>query len=203
MLLRTVSIALVTILLGNAQGSAQQRLWTIGLDVGRTHIGGTSRDTTSGDDRAFRPSNSRVWSLHASRRVGGFGLGLIGSYGTAAFALEGPDLLLVDRTVGFTFYELAPVIGIPLTGLGNDGLLVLTGGPVVALWSLTDQPDRTRLGGRLGLSLPVWFGQTLGGLVRLDGIVTPSVFEDGELPDEFILPATWRVQVSLGVLAGF
>ena len=54
MLLRTVSIALVTILLGNAQGSAQQRLWTIGLDVGRTHIGATSRDATSGDDRFGR-----------------------------------------------------------------------------------------------------------------------------------------------------
>jgi hypothetical protein len=40
-------------------------------------------------------------------------------------------------------------------------------------------------------------------MVRLDGVVTPSVFEDGELPDDFILPATWRLQVSLGVLAGF
>ncbi len=203
MLLRTVSIAFAAMVLAHAQGSAQQHLWTIGLDVGQTHIGGTSRDTASGDDQAFRPSNSTVWSLHASRRVGGFALGLIGSYGTAGFALEGPDLLLVDRTAGFTFYELAPVIGIRLTGLGNDGLLVLTGGPVVSLWSLTDQPDRTRLGARLGLSLPIWFGQNLGGMVRLDGVVTPSVFEDGELPDDFILPATWRVQVSLGVLAGF
>jgi hypothetical protein len=190
-------------ILAYAQGSAQQHRWTIGLDVGRTHYGGTSRDTASGDDQAFRPANSTVWSLHASRRVGGFGVGLIGSYGTAGFALDGPELLLVDRTTGFTFYELAPVIGIHLTGLGNDGMLALTGGPVVSLWRLTDQPDRSRLGARLGLSLPVWFGQTLGGMVRLDGVVTPSVFEYGELPEDFILPATWRVQVSMGVLAGF
>ena len=203
MLFRTVLLVLGAMVMAHVQGSAQQHRWTIGIDVGRAHIGGTSRDTASGDDRAFRPSSTTVWSLHASRRVGRIALGLIGSYGTAGFALDGPDLLLVDRTVGFTFYELAPVIGIPLTGLGNDGQLVLTVGPVVELWSLTDQPDRTRLGGRLGLSLPVWFGRNLGGMVRLDGVVTPSVFEDGELPDDFILPATWRVQVSLGMLAGF
>jgi len=190
-------------LMAHAQGGAQQHRWTIGIDVGRTHNGGTSRDTVSGDDQAFRPSSSTVWSVHASRRVGRIALGLIGSYGTSGFALEGPDLVLVDRTVGFSFYELAPVIGIRVTGLGNDGLLALTGGPVVALWRLTDQPDRTRLGARLGLSLPVWFGRTLGGVVRLDGVVTPSVFQEGELPPEFILPATWRVQVSLGLLAGF
>lgn len=203
MLLRTVSLALVAMVMSHASGTAQQHSWTVGIDVGRAHTGGTSRDTASGDERAFRPFHSTVWSLHGSHRVGGFALGLIGSYGTAGFALEGPDLLLVDRTVRFTFYELAPVIGIPLTGLGNDGLLTLTGGPVVALWRLTDQPDRTRLGARLGLSLPVWFGQALGGVVRLDGVVTPSVFEEAELPPEFILPATWRVQVSLGLLAGF
>jgi len=202
-LLRILSIALGAMIMAHAQGSAQQHRWTIGLDVGRTHYGGTSRDTASGDDQAFRPANSTVWNLHASRRMGSFALGLIGSYGTAGFALDGPELLLVDRTTEFTFYELAPVIVIPLTGMGNDGLLALTGGPVVALWSLTDQPDRTRLGARLGLSLPVWFGQTLGGMVSLDGVVAPSVFEDGELPEDFILPATWRVQVSLGVLAGF
>ena len=202
MLLRTVSLALGAIVMMNAQGSAQHR-WTIGIDVGRAHSGGTSRDTASGDDRGFRPSSSMVWSLHASRRVGDFALGLVGSYGTARFALGGPDLLLVDRTVGFTFYELAPVIGLPLTRLGNDGRLILTGGPVVALWRLTDQPDRTRLGARLGLSLPVWFGQALAGVVRLDGVVTPSVFEEGELPVEFIRPATWRVQVSIGMLGGF
>lgn len=203
MLLRTVSLALGAIVMMYAQGSAQQHRWTIGLDVGRAHTGGTSRDTASGDDRAFRPSSSTVWSLHASRQVGGFALGLVGSYGTAGFALDGPELLLVDRAIRFSFYELAPVIEIPLTGLGTDGQLVLSGGPVVARWRLTDQPDRTRLGGRLGLSLPVWFGPALAGVVRLDGVVTPSVFEEGELPVEFIRPATWRVQVSLGVLAGF
>ncbi len=203
MLLRNLSLALVAMVMAPAQGSAQQHHWTIGLDVGRTHTGGTSRDTASGDDRAFRPSSSTVWSLRASRRVGDLALGVVGSYGTAGFALAGPDLLLVDRTVRFTFYELAPVIGIPLTGLGNDGQLVLTGGPVVALWRLTDQPDRTRLGARLGLSLPVWFGQALAGVVNLDGLVTPSVFEEGELPEEFIRQATWRMQLSLGLLAGF
>lgn len=203
MLLRIVSLALGATIMVPAQGGAQQHRWTIGVDVGRAHTGGTSRDTASGDNRAFRSSSSTVWSVRASRQVGGLALGLVGSYGTAGFALEGPDFLVVDRTVRFTFYQLAPVIEIPLTGLGTDGRLVLTGGPVVALWRLTDQPNRTRLGGRLGLSLPVWFGQALAGVVRLDGVVTGSVFEEGELPVEFIRPATWRVQVSLGVLAGF
>lgn len=202
MLLRTLSLALGAIMMVPAQGSAQQHRWTLGLDVGRAHTGGTSRDTASGDDRSFRPASSTVWSVRASRQVGGFALGLVGSYGTAGLALEGPDLLLVDRTVRFTFYQMAPVIEVPLTGLGNDGQLVLTGGPVVALWRLTDQPDRTRLGARLGLSLPVWFGPALAGVVRLSSVVTPSVFEEDEIPVEFIRQATWQVQVSLGLLAG-
>ena len=49
-LLRTVSLALGAIVMMPAQGSAQQHRWTIGIDVGRAHSGGTSRDTASGDE---------------------------------------------------------------------------------------------------------------------------------------------------------
>ena len=176
-----------------------------GLDVGRAWVQGSSRDTASGDDRAFRPHAPTGIALGVTRRMGAgpVTLGLVASYGEGGLALDGPDLLLVDRTTQFAFYELAPLIGYRLTRLGRDGALFLAGGPAFSRWSLTDQPDRTRVGGRLALSLPLWFGANVGGALGLSGIVTPSVFEEGELPPEFVRTTTWRVEMTLGLVAGW
>ncbi len=184
---------------------AQDNRWTVGFDVGRASVHGASRDTASGDDRAFRPDSPTVVSLRVGRRlgVGGITLGIVGTYGEAGLGLGGPDLLLVDHTTRFAFYEIAPVIGVRLTGLGPNGALTVNAGPVLSRWTLTDQPDRTLIGGRVGLGVPVWFGQQVGGAVRLEGVVTPSVFEEGELPVEFLLTTTWRVQLSVGIVAGW
>ena len=194
-------VFILPIAMGVSTLPAQDHRWTIGVAVGRGEVGGTSRD--SSDSRGFRPHDLGTVSLTATLKVGALTVGLIGAYGKADFGLEGSDLLLVDKTTSFTVYEIAPVVGVRLTRLGHDGELGLVGGPVIDFWSLTNQPNRTRVGARIGLALPVWFGTHLGGVVRLDGVVTPSVFEDGELPSEFIRTATWRVQLSLGVLAGF
>ena len=160
--------------------------WTVGLDVGRSWIQGTSRDSASGESLAFRPYAPAIASVRVGRRLGGRAggvtLGVVGSYGEAGLSLEGPDLLLADHTTRFAFYEIAPVIGVQLTGLGANGALTLSTGPVFSRWTLTDQPDRTRVGGRLELALPVWFGEHLGGAIRVAGVATPSVFEEGELP---------------------
>jgi hypothetical protein len=203
-LYRLASLSLfVLILWGVTPLHAQDNLWMVEFDVGMTSVYGTSRDTVSGDDLAFLPHTPTVLSLRAARRVGPVFLGIVGSFGQAAVELGGPDLLLVDYTIRFKFYEIAPVIGFRLTGLGSNAAVTLNAGPVFSRWTLTDQPDRTRIGGRAGVAVPVWLGSHLGGAVNLDAIFTPSVFEEDELPAEFVRATTWRVQLSLGMVAGW
>jgi hypothetical protein len=203
-LYRLTSLSLfVSILCGVTPLYAQDNRWIVEFDVGTTSVYGTSRDTVSGDDRAFRPHTPTVLSLRAARRVGPVTLGIVGSYGEAGLGLGGPDLLLVDHTIQFKFYEIAPVIGVRLTRLGPDAAVTLNVGPVISRWTLTDQPDRTRLGGRAGVAVPVWLGSQIGGAVNLDAIFTPSVFEEDELPADFVRSTTWRLQLSLGIIAGW
>ena len=141
-------LVFVSILWGGTPLHSQGNRWMVEFDVGMTSVYGTSRDTVSGDDLAFRPHAPTVLSLRAARRVGPVALGIVGSYGEAGLSLGGGDLLLVDHTIQFKFYEIAPVIGVRLTRLGPSGALTLSAGPVISRWTLTDQPDRTRVGGR-------------------------------------------------------
>jgi hypothetical protein len=183
--------------------SAQDRPWVVSLTVGHGLAWGSARDTAAGGGVTLGPDGPFRVGTSVARRLGRWGAGLMAWYGRADLVLDGPDLRLVDRTTSFRYLEIAPVVQFEATRLGHDASLLLVAGPVVGTWRLTGQPDRTRVGAVFGVAWPVWFGDRVGGIVRLEGLALPSVFEEGELPVEFERSATLRIQLSLGVVAGF
>lgn len=196
-----LTVVALAVIAPNLAGQAHR--WTIGLDIARAEVRGTSRDTSSADEPAFRPHDPTVVSLRATRSLGPVTIGLTGARGRAHLGLNGPALLVVDKAVTFTFYEIVPTVGVALATIGSTGQLVVEGGPLIGFWKVTDQSSRTRVGAQLGLALPIWLDRHLGGTVRVDGSVTSSVFEDGDLPTDFEQRSTWRIQVSMGVVTGW
>ena len=71
-------------------------------------------------------------------------------------------------------------------------------GPALLLWDFDDE-FRMRVGA-LGAGIYEWaVTQRLQGAVRLEGMLSRSWFEAGELPPEFERQLTWCYGVGLGL----
>jgi hypothetical protein len=71
-------------------------------------------------------------------------------------------------------------------------------GPALLLWDF-DSELRARLGA-LGAAAYQWpVTRRLTGVVRLEGMISKSWLEPGEVPPEYVRRLTWRYGVGLGL----
>lgn len=199
---RVLACSLVAAMtLGGTPGTLLAQ-WGVTLEAQRAGFGGTSRDTTAdGNGGSFRPAGSLGVAVRLDRRVGrvAFGLGI--RYVHAAVLLDSPDLFigLKDDFAGF---EVAPEVRVRIAHSSGGATLHLYGGPVIGVWTFSDQGTRPVPGGIAGVvgEFPVFSRITLW--VRAGGGFTRCVFREGELPPEFERRLTSRREISLGVRYG-
>ena len=66
-------------------------------------------------------------------------------------------------------------------------------------WGETGTDPRVRLGPMLGLAWEWKVSSHVAGVLRGEGVVTKSLFDDGDLPSQLVLIPTWRLGVTIGL----
>jgi hypothetical protein len=111
--------------------------------------------------------------------------------------VAGNDINLTDKTTGDLF-EVVPLLSTRVGGIGPSGAMRLELGPALHLWNL-DGDMHARVGVLGGVAYEWPIAGRISGSVRLDGSLSPSWFDAGDVPPEFERRATWRYGVGLGL----
>ena len=177
--------------------TAQQEAWSLSAEAGRATMSGASRDPTTG--AAFRPANALMLGLAAHRRTGPFELGLVLRTAHSDLTIADGEVSLTTNDLRFTLYELAPELGTRLLRVSRYANIRFAAGPVIDLWRVTGSDGRIRVGGRAALTLESLVARGVSGVVRAEGAVTGSMFDEGELPPEFEERRAHRILIALGL----
>ena len=186
-------IALLVVLpLGRAHGQ-----WWIGIEMGTARYRGSAHDTSGGAGPQLRPGDATTFAIRVDRRLGRLGIALRASLGTPGVSAHGGAIAVTDNTTG-QLIEVATVVAVRVGGIGPSGVVRAELGPALHLWNLDDEM-RARLGalGALAYEWPV--AGRFSGAIRVEGAMSRSWFEEGDLPPEYELRLTWRYGVTVGL----
>ena len=172
--------------------------WTIGVEMGAARFGGSAHDTTNGSGPPqWRPGDVPTISLRLGRSMGRFGIALKGSFGKPGLSALGQGLTITDKSSG-QLMEVATLVAVRVGGIGPSGALRAELGPALHLWKFGD--DMHSGVGALGALAYEWpVAGRISGAIRLEGLLSKSWFEEGDLPPEYDLRMTWRYGMTVGV----
>jgi hypothetical protein len=173
--------------------------WSVGVEVGMLGFGGSAFDTSAAIDPAtIRPSPGRAYGLRVQRRSGAFGIGLGVLYSSTGVGAEGRSIVVEEKGV-LKLYEVAPEVLILVARPGAGGALCIHLGPLLDIWSLSGEKNRTRVAAQVAVSLDWPMIGRLTGTFQAGVGLGPSVWEEDELPDGYARRATWRRALSAGI----
>jgi len=193
--MRTLSVVLVVATLSARSAAAQ---WYVGLELGVAHYHGTAHDTSNGGGPdTFRPGDATSIGVRLGRQIGRIGLAMRAAYGIPGIGAAGQDLTITDRSTG-TLIEVTPVVAVRLTSAGSGGAVRAEMGPTLHLWRLNDEV-RSRLGALAALAYEWPIVARWSGAIRAEGTISPSWWNGGDLPPEYVRRPTWRYGMSFGL----
>jgi len=183
-------VALVT-LVGALPATAQ---WEAGVGLRAPRFSGGAVEPATGRSlRPYRPTVIEAGLDRLGRRVGA---GVWVHYASSSLALEGSDGLSAVKDA-LTVYGAEPFVALRVARVGPDGVLRVTGGPLLEVWKLPDVGSRTRIGAAAAVELAMPFGGRWSGSARLGGAVTPSSpFTRDDLDPSLEPRALWRREVA-------
>jgi hypothetical protein len=177
---------------------AAQGQWTVGLELGAARFGGSAHDTSNGSGPPrWRPGDVPTIGLRLERGLGRFRVVLKGSYGKPGLSALGQGLTVTDKSSG-QLIEVATLVAVRVGGIGPSGAVRAEIGPALHLWKFGD--DMHSGVGALGALAYEWpvVGR-FSGAIRLEGTLSKSWFEEGDLPPEYDLRMTWRYGMTVGL----
>ena len=189
---------LILVAVSATPAAAAAAQWRVGFEVSTTHYRGSSRATsdTSGPT-SLRPGDATALGVRVDRAIGRARLGLQTSYAHVGLTAAAPHLKLTDNSVGKLF-EAQLLMNFQVWGIGSSGAVRLELGPSLHLWK-ADSETRSRAGAVAAAAYEWPVAKRLSGAIRLEGILSKSWFDPGDLPSELERQATWRYGVGLGL----
>jgi hypothetical protein len=184
------ALVVLASLLGGSTATAQ---WAVSIGIRAPRFSGGAVEPATGLSlRPYRPTVVEAGLDRSGRRVG---MGVWIHYASSSLAFEGSDGLSAVKDA-LTVYGARPFVALQVARLGPEGILRLTGGPLLEVWKLPDVGSRTRIGVAAGLELAVPFGGRWSGAARIGGAVTPgSPFTHNDLDPSLEPRALWRREV--------
>src|SRR6266576_4301631 len=172
--------------------------WHVGFEISTTHYRRSSRDTAnSGGPDTFRPADATQLGVRVDRAVGRARLALRASYASVGLTAAGPGLVLIDNSTG-QLLEGQLLANFQVVGIGSSGAIRAEVGPSLHLWKSEDE-TRSR-GGVVAAAAYEWpVARRFSGAIRIEGILSKSWFDPGDLPSELERRVTWRYGVGLGL----
>lgn len=172
--------------------------WNVGLEINATHYRGSSRAATdsSGPTRV-RPADATTFGVRVDRVIRRARLGLQISYATVGLTASAPDLILTDNSSGEVF-EGQLLLNFQVAGIGSSGAVRMELGPSLHLWK-AESESRSRAGAVAAAAYEWPVANRFSGAIRLEGMLSKSWFDPGDLPSELERRVTWRYGVGLGL----
>ena len=172
--------------------------WNVGLEINPTHYRGSSRAATdsSGPTRV-RPSDATTFGVRVDRAIRRVRLGVQVSYATVGLTAAAPKLSLTDKSSGEVF-EGQLLLNFQVAGIGSSGAVRIGLGPSLHLWK-AESESRSRAGGVAAVAYEWPVTNRFSGAIRLEGMLSKSWFDPGDLPSELERQVTWRYGVGLGL----
>ncbi len=175
--------------------------WHVGFEISTTHYRRSSRDTAnSGGPDTFRPADATQLGVRVDRAVGRARLGLRASYASVGLTAAGPGLILIDNSTGHLL-EGQLLANFQVVGIGSSGAIRAELGPTLHLWKSADQ-RRSRAGAVAATAYEWPIANRFSGAIRLEGTISRSWFNAGDVPPEYERRVTWRYGVGLGLRYG-
>lgn len=188
---------LLTTALVFVAGTRVAAQWYVGADISASRYGGSSHDTSSGHAASDgRPGDATVLHVRIDRHWRRFGIALRLARSTPGLSVSGQGVNVTDKTSG-GLTEVAAIVSTRVGGIGSSGAVRLELGPALHLWSFADV--RSRLGATTALAYEWLIAGHFSGAVRLDGMLSKSWFDPGDVPPEYERRVTWRYGVGLGL----
>src|SRR3989442_13088227 len=155
--------------------------WDIGFEISTTRYRGSSHDTTgSNSPLTLRPANATNVGLRVDRAIGRARLGLRASYASVGLTAAGPGLVLIDNSTG-QLLEGQLLANFQVVGIGSSGAIRAEVGPSLHLWKSGDElRSRTRALDAAAYDRPGT--NRFSGAIRLEGTLSKSWFDAGDLP---------------------
>jgi hypothetical protein len=192
--MRAFAIAVIVVTLPVARAQGQ---WRIGLEIATARYGGSAHDTSNGGGPpTFRPGDATMVGVRLERVSRRMGAAVRASIGTPGIAGSGTSLTISDKSAG-QLIEVATLVAVRVGGIGPSGAIRAELGPALHLWNVDEIRTRISALGAVAYEWPV-VGR-FSGAIRLEGAVSKSWFEQGDLPPEYDLRVTWRYGVTLGL----
>jgi len=90
------------------------------------------------------------------------------------------------------------LVNFQVVGIGSSGAIRAEVGPSLHLWKSGDE-NRTRAGAVGAVAYEWPLVKRIFGAIRLEGMLSKSWFDAGDLPSEYERQVTWRYGVGLGL----
>ena len=172
--------------------------WNVGLEINPTHYRGSSRAATdSTGPTRVRPADATTFGVRVDRAIRRVRLGVQVSYATVGLTAAAPKLSLTDKSSGEVF-EGQLLLNFQVAGIGSSGAVRIELGPSLHLWK-AESESRSRAGGVAAVAYEWPVTNRFSGAIRLEGMLSKSWFDPGDLPSELERQVTWRYGVGLGL----
>lgn len=195
--MRTRAAVVALALMSALQPAAAAAQWHLGLELLATRYGGTSRDTAGAAGTTLNPGATTMLGIRVDRTSARWSVGLKIAYGKTGIRGAAGPISLTDKAIG-DLIEADILVGLRVGGIGPSGAVKVELGPALPLW---DNGEGFRLRwAALGAATYDWrVAGRIAGVLRMEGLVSPSWFDAGELPPEVERVMTRRAGFSLGL----
>lgn len=170
--------------------------WLVGADVAALRFAAVAEETSSGDQWTTLTASTAA-ALRVERQFTRVRLGLGIVHARSGLAFGDRDLVVEARDV-FSLWEFAPEVAVRIAGAGPPPTVWLHAGPLLDVWMPEGDETRSRAGAHAGASLMFPLLRRVSGTIRVQGSLTPSVFDADEPPPGFERRATRRFEVAVG-----
>ena len=184
------------LLLGVALPNGVAAQWSIAPELGVQSFGRSARDTAAGLD--LGPTGGTAIGFRFARTGRRIGIALRFRYGTSGLAATDGNLT-VTQEHAFKLYDLSSMAFWRLARLGAGTTVQIEAGPVLSIWKAKGGESRTRVGASAALALRIAMGPRYAAAMRVEGGLSPSLFDAADVPAGIERRAAWRRGVAIEI----
>lgn len=185
----------LSLLLAAAHPSLAVAQWSLAPEVGIVGFGHSARDTAAGIE--LGSTRVTAFGFRLARQGTPIGIAVRLRYGTSGLAATDGDITVIQEHT-FKLYDISAIAAWRLTRLGV-GTVLLESGPVASIWKAKGGESRTRVGASAALALQIAMTPRYTGTIRAEVGISPSMFDQVDLPAGVERRATWRTGVAIEV----
>jgi hypothetical protein len=197
-----VQLVLVAALLGSVTPVLEaQARWGLAVELGMASFRGHAEAPDDVPETSAHPSPARTWGVRLDRTGRRVGLSVRMLIAVTGVEFENDNASAEAKNL-LDLLEISPQVSY-LIFQPREAAVRLHAGAVINRWSPDGDDARTSTGALGGVSIEAPFSTRVGVLVRWEGVVTGSVFDDDDLPPGFNSKSGWSQRYVLGVRYGF